>query len=106
VAIDYDTVTPYDGIYLYDSGIIIVTEGYLGWQAVLNVLAGTSGLGENEAANIYAYGANKQMGILAALNAKAGTVDLDINAVCNAIAGTKGLEALHALNVAAGDQAP
>jgi hypothetical protein len=72
----------------------------------LNVLAGTSGLGENEAANIFAYGANKQMGLLAALNAKAGTVDLDLNAVCNAIAGTKGMEALHALNAKAGNAAP
>jgi hypothetical protein len=35
---------------------------------------------------------------LAALNVKAGTKNLGLNAVCNIIAGTTGLEALSALN--------
>ena len=83
-----------------------MTEGYLGWQAVLNVLAGTSNLGENEAANFYAYGRDKGQGLLKALNDKAGTVDLDINLVCNKIAGTSQLEALDALNSKANNQRP
>jgi hypothetical protein len=70
----------------------------MGWLAVLNSLAGTSNLGEQAAANYYAYGSNKQMGLLAALNAKAGTKNLELDAVCNSIAGTTGLSALSALN--------
>jgi hypothetical protein len=103
---NYDTATLYDSIALYDSGALIVTTGYMGWQAVLNQLAGTVNLGENEAANIYAYGSNKQEGLLAALNAKAGTTNADINKACNVIAGTVGLEALDALNFKAGNARP
>ena len=103
-AANYDTVNPYDSIVFYDSGVIIVTVGYAGWQGVLNQLAGTSNLGENEAANVYAGTTN--LGLLAALNAKAATNYDDINLVCNVIAGTKNLEALHALNVAAGNANP
>ena len=72
----------------------------MGWLAVLNSLAGTSGLGENAAANVYAYGSNKQNGLLKALNDKADTTNLGLDAVCNVIAGTKGLSALNALNQA------
>jgi hypothetical protein len=42
------------------------------------------------------------MGLLAALNAKAGTKNLELDAVCNSIAGTTGLSALSALNQKAG----
>ena len=70
----------------------------MGWLAVLNSLAGTQNLGENAAANFYAYGSNHQNGLLKALNDKAGTSNLGLDAVCNVIAGTKGLSALNALN--------
>lgn len=80
--------------------------GYLGWLGVLNQLAGTFGLGENEAANIYAYGSNKNQGLLKALNDKAGTTGLGLDKVCNVIASTTGLSAVDALNHAAGNAGP
>lgn len=83
----------------------VVTRGSggaptMGWQFVLNSLAGTTNLGELAAANAYAGTTN--LGLLAALNAKAGTTNLGLDAVCNTLAGTTGLSALGALNVEAG----
>ena len=105
MATNYDTVNAYDTINFYDTGggIVIVANTDVGWQAVLNQLAGTSGLGENEAANIYAYGKDKGVGLERALCDKAGLVGAELNASCNAIAGTTGLEALKALNRKAGN---
>jgi hypothetical protein len=87
----YSTATNYDGTNA-TSGPFAPTAG---WLAVLNNLAGTSGLGELAAANAYAGTTN--LGLLAALNSKAGTSNLGLNAVCNSIAGTTGLEALDAI---------
>ena len=78
----------------------------VGWLAVLNQLAGKTGLGENAAANFYAYGKDKGNGLLQALNDKAGTSGLGLDGACNAIAGTTGLSALTALNLMAGNAAP
>lgn len=88
--------------YLQDKWVL--TPGYVGWLAVLNQLAGTSGLGELAAANAYA--GTKGLGLLAALNVKAGTKNLGLNAVCNSIAKTTGLEPLAALNSAVGNSRP
>jgi hypothetical protein len=73
------------------------------WLGVLNTLAGTKNLGENEVANYLAYGSNHQNGMLKALNDAAATNNLGVNAVCNILANTKGLEALQALNILAGE---
>ena len=94
----------YDSPLSYDQGA--AGNRNLGWLAVLNELAGKSGLGENAAANFYAYGKDKGNGILQALNDKAGTSGLGLDAACNAIAGTSGLSAVTALNLMAGDAAP
>ena len=113
MASNYDTTNAYDTINAYDTGggIVIVANTDVGWQAVLNQLAGTSGLGENAAANMPWASApvttgTTNLGLLAALNHKAGTKYDDINLVCNAIAGTNGLEALQALNLLAGHSDP
>ena len=94
----------YDSPLSYDQGA--AGNRNLGWLAVLNELAGTTGCGEQLAANIYAYGKDKGNATLKALNDKAATSGLGINAVCNAIAGTSGLSAVTALNLMAGDAAP
>ena len=99
----YDTLNPYDGLSLYDTGggIVIVANTDVGWQAVLNQLAGTQNLGENAAANAYA--GTVGLGLEAALSRKAGIPNIEINLACNTIAGTVGLEALAALNLHAGN---
>ena len=87
----YDTLNPYDGLSLYDTGggIVIVANTDVGWQAVLNQLAGTKNLGENAAANAYAGTSN--LGILAALNTKAGTNHNDITLCAMKLRGPPGL---------------
>lgn len=101
----------YDSTNVYDDSALTYDGGGGGsstvtaqaeWLKVLNTLAGTKNLGENEAANIYAYGSDHGNGLLKALNDKAGTKNLGLNAVCNSIAGTTGLSALGALNQKAG----
>lgn len=69
--------------------------------AVLNALAGTTGLGEDAAASRYA-GLSVTRPCLVALNIKAGTTGQGLNAVCNIIAGTHGMEAQQALAIKAG----
>lgn len=84
---------------------------YRDWLAVLNQLAGTSGNGENAAANAPWAAApvttgTTNLGLLAALNHKAGKTNLGINAACNVIAGTGNLEPVDALNHLAGNTNP
>lgn len=88
-----------------------MTTGYQGWLHTLNQLAGTSNFGELAAVNAAwasapVTTATSNLGLLAALNHKAGTTNLGINAVCNKIAGTSNLESLAALNHLAGNLAP
>ncbi len=86
----------------------MTTTKQVGWLAVLNALAGTTNLGAEAAANIYAgLPANNGLGVLGALNVKAGYGRSPagwqgLDEVCNKIAGTNGLEALQALQIHAG----
>lgn len=66
------------------------------FKQALNILAGTSGLDENAAANAFAGTTNYD--VLGALNVAAGTWGKGLNKVCNLIAGTSGLDAQGALN--------
>ncbi len=83
-----------------------MTQGYLGLQAVLNNLAGTTGLGIQAAANKWA--GTTGLGLQAALNSKAGTKGLGLAAAANKAASVAlsktitGYDLLGALNVAAG----
>ena len=84
---------------------------YRDWLAVLNQLAGTSGNGENAAANAPWAAApvttgTTNLGLLAALNHKAGTTNLGLDAVCNKIAGTTNNSPVSALNRLAGNVGP
>jgi hypothetical protein len=79
----------------------------LSLQGVLNKLAGTSGLGEDAAANANwpgtTYGKNTvYQALIGALNEKNATSGLGLNAVCNSLAHTHGYSAVLALNVLAG----
>jgi hypothetical protein len=94
----------------------MTTTKQVGWTAVLNALAGTTGLDALAAANAYAGlslgpslpggAAPKALGLLGALNVGIGNVRPSawsgLNAVCNQIAGTSGLEALQALQIKTG----
>ena len=102
----YDSATLYDTAAEYNGGTGMGTWGNAGWLAVLNQLAGTKNLGENAAANNFAYGKDKGNGLLQALNDAAGTSGLGLDAVCNVIGGTSGLSAVAALNAAAANAAP
>ena len=84
---------------------------YVGWLAVLNQLAGTSGNGELTAANATwsaapVTTATSNLGLLAALNYKADTTNLGLDAVCNKIAGTTNNSPVSALNRLAGNVGP
>ena len=84
---------------------------YAGWLRILNQLACTTGNGELTAANAAWAGApvttaTSGLGILAALNSKAGTTGLGLDAVCNKIAGCTGNSAVDALNRLAGNVGP
>ena len=84
---------------------------YVGWDAVLNQLAGTKGNASGTAANAAWAGApvttaSGGLGLLAALNHKAGTTNLGLDAVCNKIAGCTNNSALSALNRLAGNVGP
>jgi len=84
---------------------------YVSWLAVLNQLAGTTNNGEGTAANAAwaaapTTTATSGLGLLAALNAKAGTKNLGLDLVCNRIAGTTNCSAVDALNQLAGNKGP
>lgn len=70
------------------------------FQGALNELAGTTAehLDAQEAANRWA--GTTDLDLLGALNVRAGTHGLGLNAVCNLIAGTQYLDAQGALNAA------
>lgn len=97
----------------------MTTSKQVGWTAVLNALAGTTGLGQLAAANAYAgltmgpsvpgKAAPTALGLLGALNVGAGNGSnpakwRGLNAVCCQIAGLAPgtTEALHALQIKTG----
>lgn len=73
------------------------------WQGTLNALAGTTGLGIEGAACVWAGLSPGELGLLGALNYKAGVRSpntegwMGLQTVCNNLAGTTGLDALAAL---------
>ena len=84
---------------------------YRDWLGVLNQLAGKVGNGENACANAAwslapVTTATSNLGLLAALNHKAGTTNLGLDAVCNKIAGTTNNSPVSALNRLAGNVGP
>jgi hypothetical protein len=70
-------------------------------QGVLNLLAGTTGMGEDGAACVWAGVTGVTM--LRALNIKNGTLEHSFNRVCNQLASTSGYSGVGALNHLAGN---
>lgn len=98
-AVALDAVVDIDNVMIKTSSTVLdfapgVSSGSE-IQAQLNRLAGTTGLGEAGAANVYAGTTNLET--VGALNARAGTKNLDMQGVCNALAGTNGLGVVGAL---------
>ena len=84
--------------------VITPRKGYLEFVGVLNQLAGTSGKGGTNAANVWAGTTN--LDTLGALNVKAGNAAAHfrgMDGVCNQLAGTTNLAAVGALNKLAGN---
>ena len=106
----YRTIQKYRNAFNYRGQIAPIIETgsqLLPLQGVLNKLAGTTGLGEDDAANVWLRKTHptapylSMLGALNYLNGTYGHGGLGLNLVCCELAGVRGFYATQALNILA-----